>query len=345
MSARDTIIYIPYSLKGGKVNDYSVNMVKILERKYTVVGELAEPTDIFNLMKTKAVILNWVEEGLDVRMKMQLCLHKLFGAKIIWVYHNKFPHEATRGDRHVIGNMKWLADHANHIMLHSKSSEKYIPNYHINKGKKAYIPHILYEKRLPQVQMAAIRKEFGINENDFVFSMFGFLRPYKHYEEGIKAFKQLKMENAKLILAGSSSSVEYARYLKSLCEDNRNIILDIRYIPDLTLDAIIGVSDVIVLPYVNESSMNSGVMIQAFSNEKTVITPNICMARDYAPHGFIYRYKHSLCKAMRKAYKNGKEVNAQMGRKAYEYVRMYNNEDAVARKLYYILEHGLVKGN
>lgn len=41
LSARDTIIYIPYNLKGGKGNNYSVNMVKILERRCAVVGQLA----------------------------------------------------------------------------------------------------------------------------------------------------------------------------------------------------------------------------------------------------------------------------------------------------------------
>ena len=109
--------------------------------------------------------------------------------------------------------------------------------------------------------------------------MFGGIRRYKGYEKGIMAFDRLDIDDAKLVLAGWGTDVGYAKYLRDLSAHNESIILDLRYIPGITLNALIGISDVIVLPYTNKSSMNSGVMIQAFSNGKTVITPDICMAR------------------------------------------------------------------
>ncbi len=340
MSIKNTVIYIPYALRGGKTNDYTFNMVKILKKNYNVMGELTDPTDIFSMIKTKAVILNWVEKELNITMKFQLCLYQIFGARIIWVFHNKMPHDFSVEDGDVKGNMKWLADKADYIILHSKSSEKYISNYNVNRRKKVYIPHVMYKKRISQMYMDEVQKSYGLKKEDFVFVMFGFLKPYKHYEDGIMAFRKSGLKNAKLILAGSCTNAEYARYLKNLAGDCKDIILDIRYIPELILDSIIAISDVVVLPYVNDSSMNSGVMIQAFSNGKPVISPGICMARDYAPHGFVYGYKRDLCTAMRKAHKNGKEVNARMGRRAFEYINRHNNETVVEKKLVYLLENG-----
>lgn len=339
MPKRNTIVYFPYVARGDKINDYLLNMAQLLGEKYAVAGELAEPTHILALVKTKAIILNWAEEQLGKKMKLQIWMYKLFGAKCIWVFHNKFPHGAVQGDWRVKRNMNWLANSADSILLHAKSSAKYIPNGRLNRKKAVFVPHIMYETKISRGQVDEIKKKYEIKDDDFIFLMFGFLKPYKHYEDGIEAFKALELKHAKLIVAGNASSAEYARYLRSICEGVKDIILDIRYIPNMTLDAIIRISDVVVLPYDNASSMNSGVMIRAFSNAKTVVTPNICMAKDIAQYGFIYRYKSGLKGAMKKAYTDGKKVNMQMGERAYKYVQRFNNKEVISRKMDYILNN------
>ena len=326
---RDTIIYIPYYEKGAQTNEYIVHMIQLLRRKFIVKGNMAEPTDVCDMLRTKAVFLNWEEEHLDKKKKFQICLYKMFGAKIIWVLHNKKPHDDQKGDNTSGKNMKWLADKASHIVLHSKSSQRYIPNYNNNRFKSIYVPHLMYERKQSRAQLATLRKKYNINENDFVFLMIGFIKPYKHFEDGIIAFQRLKLKNAKIILAGKSDNNEYAQSLKRLSAMNSEIIMDLRYIPNITLNALLEISDVVVIPYMNESSVNSGVMIQAFSNEKTVIVPNICMAKDFAPYGFLYRYDTSLENAMKKAYENGKDVNKEMGKRAFCYIKNHNNEEEV----------------
>lgn len=342
MLKRNRIIYIPYYEKGAQTNEYIIHMIRLLEKKYIVKGNLAEPIEFLSMLKTNAVFLNWEEDYLDKKRKIQIFLHKVFGAQIIWVFHNRMPHyEGIKKEMDLRKNMIWLADQASHIVLHSRSSERYIPHYNKNKAKAIYVPHLMYERKSVEFQISEFRRKYEIEEDDFVFAMFGFMKPYKHFEDGIKAFQELKLKNAKLILAGSSDNSEYARYLKQLCVGCRDIILDFRYIPNVTLNAILGISDVIVIPYLNHSSMNSGVMIQAFSNARTVIVPNICMAKDFAPYKFLYRYRTSLDKAMRKAYENGKDINREMGRYAYEYVMKNNNEQSVETKLYALLDHSM----
>lgn len=341
MIRRNRIVYMPYPVKGNKINEYLTNMVSILQDEYTVLGSLAEPADLFQMLQTRAVFLNWIENlnQLDTKMKVQLMLHRLFGAKIIWVFHDKRPHDIDPGSKDInIRNMYWLADFSSVIMLHSKSSSKYIPNINRNARKAVYIPHILYECQNKGINQDVTRKRYGITKDDFVFIMFGIVRPYKNIEGGIKAFQKLRLPNAKLLIAGNPSDSSYAEKIRKMCKGDKDVILDLRYISNVMLDNIIGISDVVVMPYHGGSSMNSGVMIQSFSAGKTVITPDICMARDMAPAKIMYIYKSSLEETMLKAYHNGKLMNRQMGERAKEYMYKNNNRKTVKEQLYMILK-------
>lgn len=340
MSKRDKIVYIPYPVKGNKINEYLTNMVKILQDEYQVLGDLAEPTDLLQMLRTKAVFLNWMEnqDQFNVKMKIQLMLYKLLGAKIVWVFHNKCPHDAIRGSKNSsVLNMHWLARNSSIIILHSRSSKKYIPNAARNMKKAVYIPHILYKQQNMNANLDVVREKYGIAQVDFVFTMFGVIRPYKNIEGGIEAFVKLHLKNAKLLIAGNPSDSGYAKKIKRMCQGNTDVILDLHYISNAMLDNIIDISDVVVMPYHDGSSMNSGVMIQSFSKGKTVIAPDICMARDMIGNKFFYMYHDSLEKAMMKAYRNGKEINKNMGERAREYIYKNNNKEIVREQIYKML--------
>ena len=333
---RNQIIYIPYSESNKFTNGILANTAAVLKRKYVVKGSLAEPAHIFEMLRTKAVILNWVEEYLDGRMKLQLFLYKLSGARIIWFFHNKMPHDMI-GEHKALNNMLWLSNMSDTICLLSRNSKKYIPNYKKNCRKAAYIPHIMYKSRADAIDLDNVRGKYGISDKDFVFLIFGLIRPYKNIEAGIEAFKRLGAADAKLIIAGNPVNRRYAKQIRDLCHGNRHIILDMRYLPDDVLDGLIGISDVVVLPYQDKTSMNSGVMIQSFSNARTVIAPDICMARDFAKEKFLYMYKEDLSGAMKTAYCGGKAENRRMGERALNHMRLCHSEEQIARKLFAVL--------
>ncbi len=337
MSAlRNRIVYLP-KLSKGITNEYVYNMVNILQDEYFVAGDLIAFASLIQLFRTKAVFLNWVDSCLDVKMKFQLLLHQVCGAKIVWVFHNKYPHGKTV-DSQVLDNMKWLAENSNIIMLHSKDSKRYIPGGEQNKKKAVFVPHILYHSDASSLNIETLKQKYGISSDDFVFIMFGRIMPFKKFEEGIKAFKNLQLEHAKLLVAGKSYDRSYAKRIRDLCVGCDNIILDLQFLSDAKLDAIIDISDVVIMPYESGSYMNSGVMIQSFSRGRTVITPDICMARDIAPYKFIYMYRKNLDKAMLKAYKNGKDINKDMGEKARDYVNRNNSREAVKKRLYEMIK-------
>lgn len=335
---RYKIVYLPYPVSNDKINEYTVNMVRILQEKYSVESSLAEPMDLLQILETKAVFLNWTEQQLDIKMKIQLTIYKLLGVRIIWVFHNRYPHD-TAQNNDVLQNMEWLADHCSRIILHSQSSIRYIPNEARNSRKAVFVPHILYEVHNRKVDLTAIRKQYELNEYDFIFTIFGVIRPYKNIEGAIEAFKKLLLKDVKLLIVGNPINHEYAKKIVALCKNNKNIILDLKYISNSALDHIIDISDVVIMPYKSGSSINSGVMIHSFSRGKTVITPDICMARDLISEKFMYIYQYSLEKVMLKAYRNGKMVNRQMGERAKEYINQNNSRDVVKRRLYDILQN------
>ncbi len=333
---RNRVIYIPYYKKQNAVNKYTFNMVKILQDRYYVTGKLAKLTNILQMLKTKAVFLNWIEKELDRKLKIQLLFHKLFGVKIIWVFHNKMPHEMI-GLNQAKKNMEWLANQSDIIILHSKSSKKYIPNVKVNKRKAVYVPHIMYTPYNNRKDVESIRGTYGIGEKDFLFSILGEIKSYKNIEAGVEAFRKLNLQNAKLIIAGMPMDNEYAKKIANLCRMDKKIIVIFKYLKDIEMENIIDISDVIVLPYKGGSSMNSGVMIHAFSRAKTVIAPDICMAKDYEKEGFFYMYHKDLCGVMQRAYNNGRKGNKTMGEMAEIYMCNHNNERIVRDRIYKLL--------
>lgn len=333
MMKRNQIIYLPFPVKGNRINEYTKNMVNILRQKYTIVANLAEPTNVIQMLRTKAVFLNWVEDDLNSKIKMQIWLHRLFGAKIVWVFHNKYPHDSENKDK-AAKDMKWMADQSSIILLHAKSSKKFIPNYLKNHKKAVYVPHILYNNMGDAENLLETQKKYGVEKTDFVFLIFGSIRPYKNIELAIAAFNNMKCPNTKLLIVGMPKSQEYANDLIEKAKPNNNIIFDFRFIPEKLLVSLIKIADIVVIPYKDGSSLNSGVMIQAFSLGRTVIAPDMCMTRDFMKQGFLYAYKNNLEKTMRDAMENGKIINDEMGLRAQQYMEIYHNSKTVGNILF-----------
>lgn len=315
-------------------NLYMSNMYDLLSEQYEIMGIEQISNDISKIKRTKAVILNWIESSLDKRVKRNLILYKMMGVKIYWVFHNRVPHDCDQNSE--IKNMGWLANFCDYIILHSKCSKEYLPHMKRNIKKCVYIPHINYIDKYP-VCMRNIRRENKIEEDEFVFSFIGVLRPYKNIEIIIQAFKELSLRNAKLLIAGNEGKKNYVNKLRILCDGEKNIILDSGFISNGEMEAYLRASDILTLPYSKVSSMNSGAMIMAFSYERTVIVPEIAMAKDIKEEKFIFSYDYvdetenikRIKEKMLEAYQMGREGIKALGKRAFEYVKENNDAEKV----------------
>lgn len=325
--------YIIYSPFDGS-NAYIGNMRRCWEKLFEVISLGSAEDNLYILLNTKAIILNWVEYGLGLKKKRELLWYKSLGIKLIWVFHNRIPHNSGKNAEEmedIKRNMSFMARISDVIILHSENSRKYLKEYTKNENKAFFIPHINYLR-----QSKWTKKCYRDSESPFCFVFQGEISPYKNVELLIRAFKDLNLPNCELRIVGKPCSTEYANELIQLSNCSA-IKLKFEYISDYAVGQEIQKGDVMVLPYDLRSSMNSGAMIAAFSNKRTVIISANAMAQDFRDEDFLYIYDysdkkshyHQLKDAMKQAYENGMAFNREMGKRAFEYVSRYNSEGIV----------------
>lgn len=105
-------------------------------------------------------------------------------------------------------------------------------------------------------QIEKIKKQFNINNQDKVILYTGRLVPEKGIKELIQAFKQIKCESCKLLIAGSvgygkTSVSKYVEELKDITHDNKNIIFT-GYISYEMIPRIYAIADIGVIPSIWE---------------------------------------------------------------------------------------------
>nr|WP_300841152.1 glycosyltransferase [uncultured Acetatifactor sp.] len=331
---KEYIIYDPF----WGLNAYIENMKKCWGELYKVVSFSYVEDNICMLLNTKAIILNWIECDLSRKKMKQLVWFKMLGIKIIWVFHNRIPHDSSDNIREIEKTRKkmgFIAKISDVIILHSYSSWRYLKEYTVNGDKAFYIPHVDYMR---QVQWA--RDVQRGDQDDFKFVFQGAISPYKNLELLVKVFRELNLPNCQLHIIGKPCSTEYAEKISRLSVGAK-IYLKWEWISDYAVGQEIQKGDVMVLPYDLKSSMNSGAMIAAFSNKRTVIVCANAMAQDFREEDFLYIYDYSnqeshycqLKAAMKLAYENGVAVNRAKGEKAFEYIRRHNSEEIVVKRL------------
>jgi glycosyltransferase involved in cell wall biosynthesis len=145
-----------------------------------------------------------------------------------------------------------------------------------------------------------------------------------------------------LEITGKCTSDEYKKILTQSADINNKINLRFDYIKDNELNAAIQSSDIAILPFDKTSSLNSGTIMLAFSNKRTVIAPLIGTLEDIEDD-FYYSYnynnyeehKNVLLKTILTVcndYKNNMEVLNYKGEQAYSYVDKNNNWELIKNR-------------
>lgn len=329
---RNLVAFYPYYSDG----EYIQKMRYFIETMHKVIDYKSLKEGLYGLSQVRTIYLNWIENELDEQDIQLLRKAKILKINVVWVFHNRLTHDAKDTEKS-ISKIKFLMGISNKIILHSKKSIEFLREYnkHLDTGKAVYIPHPEFTGEYD------FYGHIKPDEKLFTFAIYGLVRPYKNIELLINAFKKLKeKEKCRLIIAGKPVSSVYAERLKGLAGKDVNILFVMRRISALEMGSWLNATDVLVLPYSIKSSMNSGVMIMAFSYKKTVIVSRIAMAEEF-PDDLIYKYscqneqesEECLREKMELAYVCGKEKNAEKGKRLFEIVRTQNANELVKRKL------------
>ncbi len=331
-------------------NEYTKRIYSILADEYEVRSfewYIKHP-----MSKVYAMYLNWMENtiGRDtvVIQKIQYALKMATlrwaharGAKIFYVVHNKTPHSLARkseiyqkATKSFIMRALQMADTIVELCEHTEayiSSEFGMLDIH---RKMALIPVGKYTKYDCDLQQ--YREKYGIKPKELVFAFVGKMDKYKNIDIILEAFYMSGVD-AKILLVGKINP-EYEGAIRKLILDDK-VITNFSFVTDQDMSGLMQMSDAILLPYEN-TSINSGIMINAFSNGTTVIGTDIEMLQDYDDelvysYSYTDRYEHvnALSKAMKRAARDGKEHLEQNGRKLEEIMNLYNDWSIVRKAL------------
>jgi len=251
----------------------------------------------FHFINNKCVILNWFEGLNNDRFKkikdyilkscyLFVCL--IFRIKIVSVFHNRKPHNSKMSALQY-RMIRKLFEKSDKIIILSKQSTQYIKEFKVKDvvEKCFYIPHPNYIGAYGEY---VGEKIFDVNKLKILF--FGSVSPYKNIELIIEVAKKIKNENVEFYIVGKPSDKFYAEHLLNICQNESNIHLILKFIDDIEVAKYISNCDIMILPYDN-SSLNSGTAILAFSFAKTVICPDISTVNDYNKKNmYIYSYEN-----------------------------------------------------
>lgn len=326
-------------------NNNENQYINIQERAIRATG-IDVTYSLKDFFSTDFFLLNWFEtlggnERLDyIKKCIKIFLFLLFRKKVLWVVHNKQPHAKYSNDPSIslsIRLMKKLLRCSSRIIILCDETRTVLQdlcaNSSVYENKIFKIPHPNYIDVYPSSN--SLQRENGLN-----FLYIGQVNQYKNVDLLIDVFNELQDENVSLTIAGNCKDKNYTEQLQSSVT-NKNINCDFRFIPDNELIDYIDSSDILILPYSLESSLNSGTIFLAFSNKKTVVSPLIGTLKEYGENNsFFYSYEYKSPSEHRKQllstiskvirdYTQDKQIIHQKGLMAYNIVSIENSTERI----------------
>ena len=165
--------------------------------------------------------------------------------------------------------------YSNSIHVHNRHTKKLVGKRYKRRDGIFVIPHgnfiNYYENKISKSQA---RKYLGLPQDAFVFLFLGLIRPYKGLEDLIDAFKKLKVEGLRLIIAGRIFGVDnYEESLNALSRTDQRINICFGFVPDNELQIYFNACDFFVLPY--KDITTSGAASLSLSFGRPIIAPYI----------------------------------------------------------------------
>lgn len=285
------IYYYPSCPPGGYGNPYSSNVKnawtkygEVLDNNYTPVKPAVKGL-LKNCCKADVFLLNWIEGianhrgGILQYYLARLCLLiiRIRKKKIIWTVHNIHPHAGANEYSEMMS--KYLYNHADIIIAHSKDAQKYAE-------KKAICP--VYYVCHPFNTFDHIVSE---KEKTYDVLIWGTIYPYK----GITQFlKEVNSRNVDLSIriVGTCSDIILLNEIEKSSEDNHKIVYENRRPSFDEIGELISTSKYVLFPYVGGSVSSSGALMDTIAMGGIAMGPNVGAFKDLSKEGICVAYNN-----------------------------------------------------
>jgi beta-1,4-mannosyltransferase len=210
-----------------------------------------------------------------------LWLGRRRGAALVWTGHDLEPHELTRPrlwrayNRFFISQVDLLisfSEGATSLLAERHSGLAAVP--------AVVVPHGHYRGYYTAPPKAAIlRKELKLDHRP-VLLYFGLIRPYKNVPGIIRAWRQLAEPRPQLVIAGRPLDSKIAEAIKQEAGDVKDVHLLLHFIHDDEVPTIFAIADVVLMPYMARSALNSGAAHLALSLNRPAVLNDTPANRD-----------------------------------------------------------------
>ncbi len=189
-------------------------------------------------------------------------------AKLILHLHNDYLNVDTK-------NASEMKEDYNSIYCISKYLKQRVDDISINdkqRGKSKVLYNGVDIKKFnpTKYDKKELRKQYGFNENDFIFMYSGRLVPEKGVKEMIQAFCKVKDKKCKLLILGKGKE-EFTKELKEVAKPKINKIIFKGYMDYEKLPQIYNIADIGIVPSIWEEPFGL-VVIEFLASGKPLIT-------------------------------------------------------------------------
>jgi glycosyltransferase involved in cell wall biosynthesis len=207
--------------------------------------------------------------------------------KIICIADNIIPHEKRPGD---VSFTRYFVKPIDGFVTMSEKVLNDLKQFSTS-AKSLYVPHPLYDNFGDKISKQEARAHLNINQDEFVFLFFGFIRNYKGLDLLLEAIHKLKEKNKKFKVLVAGEFYEDRKLYDDLIEQlnvKEQLILKTDFIPDSEVKYYLCAADAVVQPYRNATQ--SGVTPLAYHFEVPMIVTNVGGLPGLVPHnkvGFV----------------------------------------------------------
>lgn len=321
-------------------------------------GRLSGAITIFQLMeltlqflrlvrlrkKARIIHIHWLEylyrhrvykiRLLNITVPYLLLTCKFLGYKIVVTMHNIRPHEPMLVDSPMFKISLNLSDK---IIVHNRfCAQETFRIYGANLRQKiTIIRHGNFVSYFPNdISKPEARRRLGLESDQFVFLVFGNLRPYKGLEEVIEAFKMASQTARKIVLmiVGRPITKKYEDFIRSRVQELDNCVFKSEFVPDNEVQLYLNAADIGILNYKKVSTPGTLFLFMSFG--RPVIVSDVPSVGEFESEDFCIFFKpndvRSLHKAIMKAY-NRKDEMREIGIRAFQKAQLFDWE-SISRK-------------
>ncbi|SDB09727.1 glycosyltransferase [Butyrivibrio sp. INlla16] len=216
-------------------------------------------------------------------------------SKIIITVHNKHSHDASKKNSSA-KLLAWLIKYSDAVIVLCDDTYKYLDNicksYKVNGCKCFKIPLPSYSDFYKHSNIDEFVNISGKRDkNIFEIAYFGSISEYKNVGKLIELADMIKGKAIHITIAGKSSK-DYLDEIKNEVSKRDNISLYSDFIPNDRLWGFIKGADCIVLPYKNDSMLNSASVLLALSVGTNVVCSSNGTINEY-PADYTYTYNYA----------------------------------------------------